>query len=1090
MADGPQGRDYRETLFLPELPGDPFPMRAGLPKKEPERVARWAEIGLYEKLRADAAARPKFVLHDGPPYANGAIHIGHAENKILKDLVVRSKQMMGFDCDYVPGWDCHGLPIEWKVEEDFRKAGRKKQDVPAVEFRKACRAYADKWIPLQRQEFIRLGIEGDWDRYYTTMSFEAEAAIAAEFLRVVKTGLVYRGSKPVMWSPVERTSLAEAEVEYQEKTSQAIWVKFPVVRPNKFGPSPLVGQPSKAKVDAATEEFERKYAQDLKDFEGASIIIWTTTPWTIPGNRAISYSRDIKYGLYEVETIEQGLAFTPWVRVGEKLALADNLAEDVMRAAKAAAWSRLRDFDPKGIICAHPLNPIKNLVLTGDGDGWGGGAVYPGWAHGRDMAAAGDVHFRSMLRNLDEVSRTGSEEPGGGYGGGSGSFPAYSFEIPLLAGDHVTDDAGTGFVHTAPGHGQDDFEIWVKHFGQAGIPFTVDAEGRFTAEAPGFEGLEIIQLEGKNLGKDGPANKAVIDALIEAGALLARGQLKHSYPHSWRSKAPLIYRNTPQWFIAMDKPYRDGKTLRQIALSEIARVDWGQHRLNDERDMNRIKAMMEDRPDWLISRQRAWGVPLAIFVNKQTGVILQDDDVDARILSAMKQGGADAWWATPAQDFLGAKYQTEEYEKIEDILDVWFDSGSTHAFVLGERDDATRPSFQDPASVLYLEGADQHRGWFHSSLLESCATRGRAPYDEVITYGFTVGEDGRKMSKSLGNGVEPQELEKQYGIEIFRLVIAGADYRDELRVGKTILDQASESYRKLRNTLRYLLGALNGFGEGDQFGPPASSRQEKSKSPQDAGGPLPLLERWLLHRLWQLDRAVRAAYDTYQFRAALSEIVEFCNVDLSAFYVDVRKDALYCDEPSSVRRRACRAALDEVFTRLTAWLAPVLPFTMEEAWLTRFPESVSVHLRQFPQTPESWRDDAAAEEMAMLRQARAVVTGALEVERREKRIGSSLEARPRVFVADDKLRAALLGIDFAEFCITSGIAIEAGEGPSEAFRLSEAPGVAVVVQKAPGVKCARSWKYFDLATADSRYPDITPRDAEAVAAWDAGRRAP
>lgn len=973
MADAPSGRDYRETLFLPDTP---FPMKAGLPQKEPEQVKRWAEIGLYARLRAAAAGRPKYVLHDGPPYANGAIHIGHAENKILKDFVVRTRQMSGFDSDYVPGWDCHGLPIEWKVEEDFRKAGRKKADVPAVEFRSACRAYADKWIPLQREEFRRLGIEGDWEHYYTTMSFEAEAAIAAEFLRVVRTGLVYRGSKPVMWSPVERTSLAEAEVEYAEKTSPTIWVRFPIVKGG---------------------------AGDI------SVVIWTTTPWTIPGNRAISYSPSIAYGVYQVDSVEQGLAFEPWVKAGDKLALADKLAEDVMRASKAAAWKRLGDFDGSGVVCGHP--------------------------------------FRGR---------------------------GYEFDVPLLAGDHVTDDAGTGFVHTAPGHGADDFVIWTKHFGQEGIPFTVDEDGKLTKEAPGFEGLEIIQLEGKNLGKDGPANKAVIEALIEAGALLARGQLKHQYPHSWRSKAPLIFRNTPQWFIALDKPYAagGGRTLRQVALAEIDRVDWGQKRTGETKDYNRIRGMIEDRPDWLVSRQRAWGVPLPIFVRKSDGEILKDDEVDARIIAAMRQGGADVWWGTPAQDLLGNAHRAEDYEKVEDILDVWFDSGSTHAFVMGDRETPTRASFRSPHSVIYLEGSDQHRGWFHSSLLESCATRGRAPYDEVVTHGFTMDEEGKKMSKSLGNIVEPQKIAQQNGIEILRLAIAAAEYGDDLRLGKTILDQSSEMYRKLRNTLRYLLGALSGFSDGER---------------PLAGEQLPLLERWLLHRLWQLDGVVRKAYDTYRFREALSAIVEFCNVDLSAFYVDVRKDALYCDAPTSVRRRACRAALDEVFSRLTAWLAPILPFTAEEAWLARFPGSISVHLRVFPETPVAWEDDFAAEEIARLREARAVVTGALEVARREKLIGAALEARPRVWVADEGLRAVLQGHDFAELCITSGVTIEAGEGPVAAFRLAETPGVAVLVEKAPGVKCARSWKYFDPATADPRYPDITPRDAEAVAAWDAAR---
>ncbi len=1024
MADASAARDYRPTLFLPETP---FPMKAGLPQREPDWIKRWDEIGLYKRLRETSAGRPTFILHDGPPYANGAIHIGHAENKILKDFVVRTRQALGYDSDYVPGWDCHGLPIEWKVEEDFRAQGKKKQDVSAVEFRSACRAYADKWIPLQRQEFRRLGIEGDWDKYYSTMSFEAEAAIAAEFHKVIRTGLVYRGQKPVMWSPVERTSLAEAEVEYQEKTSTTIWVKFPIVD----GPNAA-----------------RDPAGNVMDASGGhgpvSIAIWTTTPWTIPGNRAISFSRDISYGLYEVQSIEQGLPFAPWVKPGERLALADNLAEDVMKNAKAATWTRLGDFDPSGVICAHP--------------------------------------FRAK---------------------------GYAFDVPLLAGDHVTDDAGTGFVHTAPGHGADDFNIWLATgHKQSDIPYTVDEDGRFTNEAPGFEGLEVLTLEGKNLGKDGPANKAVIDALIEAGALLARGVLKHQYPHSWRSRAPLIFRATPQWFVALDKPFdvqgqdRRGaqKTLREICLAEIERVDWGQHRLGDQRDKNRMKAMVETRPDWLVSRQRNWGVPLAMFVRKDTGEILMDDAVDARIIAAMREGGADVWWATPAQEFLGPAYKAEDFEKIEDILDVWFDSGCTHAFVLG-----TRPTLPYPADV-YLEGADQHRGWFQSSLLESCVTRGRAPYDAVITYGFAVAEDGRKMSKSLGNGVEPQDVQKQYGIEIFRILVASADYRDELRIGKTIFEQSSETYRKLRNTLRYLLGGLKGFDESERVFPPPRagevspqategasplSHAAHDSSPVNGGATeaLPLLERWLLHRLHELDGTVRRAYETFEFRHALSAIVEFCNVDLSAFYVDVRKDALYCDPRGALRRRACRSVLDEVFSRLTIWLAPIMPFTTEEAWLTRFPESESVHLRVIPPMPEHWRDDAAAETMARLRAARGVVTGALEVARRDKKIGAALEAWPVVHVADAEMLALLQSVDFAELCITSGVTLLAGEGPADAFRLAETPGVAVVVEKAPGVKCARSWKYFDPATADPAYPDITPRDAEAVREWEKSQAA-
>jgi isoleucyl-tRNA synthetase len=1075
LADAPSGRDYRETLFLPETP---FPMKAGLPVQEPARVAHWQKIGLYALLREDGRKRRKFVLHDGPPYANGAIHIGHAENKILKDIVVRSRQMTGFDADYVPGWDCHGLPIEWKVEEDFRKAGRKKQEVDPVEFRRACRDYAGKWIPLQMAEFQRLGIEGDWEHHYETMSFAAEAAIAREFHRVVRTGLVYRGSKPVMWSPVERTSLAEAEVEYAEKTSPTIWVKFPI-------------------LDAARDAAGNAYGPD---WAGVSVVIWTTTPWTIPGNRAISFSPRIAYGVYEVTGVEPGLQFEPWVRVGEKLALADKLADDALRAAKAASWKRVADFDPTGVVCAHPLRDWRPSPLAGEGRE-GGRA---------EVGASGAV----ALHPDRPPPPTPSPQGGGGY----------AFDVPLLAGDHVTDDAGTGFVHTAPGHGADDFNIWIATgHSQKDIPFTVDEEGRFTKEAPGFEGLEILQLEGKNIGKDGPANKAVIDALIAAGALLARGQLKHSYPHSWRSKAPLIFRNTPQWFIALDKVFLRGKTLRQIALAEIERVDW-----QTEAAKNRIRTMVEERPDWLISRQRAWGVPLAMFVAKETGAPLEDDEVDARIVAAMAKGGADVWWSTPAREFLGNKYEAGQYEKVEDILDVWFDSGSTHAFVLGERDAPTRPSFKDPASVLYLEGSDQHRGWFQSSLLESCATRGRAPYDEVLTHGFAVDEEGRKQSKSLGNVVDPQKIAKDKGVEILRVLIASADYGDDLRMGGQIIDQAAETYRKLRNTLRFLLGALHGFGDSERLpldgggraeGAAGAARGAGTKRPRAAQtsssrasppqsspradsspieGETPLLERWLLHRLWELDRVVRAGYDSYQFREALGALVEFCNVDLSAFYVDVRKDALYCDAPSSLRRRACRSALDEVFARLSAWLAPILPFTMEEAWLTRFPDAVSVHLRQFPDTPEAWRDDAAAEQIKFLRGVRRVVTGALEVARREKFIGSSLEASVTVYDTTLPLDYSIEDLAringspsveefLAELFITSAAQWRSGlGGPANAFRIPEENlNIAVVVEKAQGIKCARSWKYFDPASADPRYPDITPRDAEAVVAWDA-----
>ena len=982
MTEPTPARDYRPTVFLPDTP---FPMRAGLPQREPEMVAKWTAEGLQARQRAASRGRPRFTFHDGPPYANGAAHIGHALNNTLKDFAVRSRQMLGYDALFVPGWDCHGLPIEWKVEEEFRAKGRRKDEVPAAEFRAACRAYASKWIDHQREDRRRMLVMADFEHPYLTMDFAAEATIAAEFLKVVQAGLVYRGSKPVMWSPVEQTSLAEAEVEYQEKTSPAIWVKFPVVgRVNRRGFREIGAQ-------------YPEVVDPLQRDEPMSVVIWTTTPWTIPANRAVSYSPDIAYELYRVEEVDTGGEFTPWATPGECLVLASNLAEDVFRNARIIRWTSFGAFSPGDLVLAHPLR-------------------------GR----------------------------------------GYDFDVPVLAGDHVTDDAGTGFVHTAPGHGTDDYLVWMKSGRkQADIPFTVDASGALTNEAPGFEGLHILELEGRKAGRDGPANGAVIQALIDAGNLLARGRLVHQYPHSWRSKAPLIYRNTPQWFIALDKPaaHLGGRTLRQVALEQIEATDWG-----DEAGYNRIRSMVEGRPDWLVSRQRAWGVPLAIFAHTETGEILQDPAVNARILEAMRTGGADAWFTGSASDFLGPDHDPAVWEKVDDILDVWFDSGCTHAFVLDAREGLDRPA------DLYLEGSDQHRGWFQSSLLQSCATRGQAPYKAVRTHGMIVDEQGRKMSKSLGNGIELPDVLRENGMEILRLAFAAADYTQELALGKTILAQAAETYRKLRNTIRYLLASLTDFDPGTEA---------------VAVADMPLLERWLLARAHQVGSQVREAYRAYDFKAALSAVLDFANLDLSAFYVDVRKDALYCDEPGSVRRRACRTVLDLLFERMLAWLAPLIPFTTEEAWLARFPDGGSIHLRVIPDDPADWADGPVLERMEALRRLRRVVTGALELERRNKVIGSSLEAAPVVHLTDDAIRAAIGTEDLAELCITSALVLRNGAGPDDAVRLDEVPGVAVEFARAGGIKCARSWRYFDPATALPGYPDITPRDARAVIAWQA-----
>ncbi|HWW27410.1 MAG TPA: isoleucine--tRNA ligase, partial [Caulobacter sp.] len=836
-----------------------------------------------------AAGAPLFVLHDGPPYANGAIHIGHALNKTLKDFVVRSRFALGYDVDYVPGWDCHGLPIEWKIEEEFRAKGRRKDEVPAAEFRKRCREYAAGWIEAQKVEFQRLGVLGDWWNRYATMDYASEATIVEEFHKFATSGQLYRGSKPVMWSPVERTALADAEIEYHDHVSPTVWVKFPVKAYDE----------DRYALSGA-EAGDNVFRLPPND---ASVVIWTTTPWTIPANRAISFGPKVEYGLYEVEALEENLEFAPWSKVGDRLIVADKLAEDVRKAAKIAQWRRAEPVDPTGLICAHPLAQFE-------------------------------------------------PDPHGGYG----------FDVPLLAGEHVTDDAGTGFVHTAPGHGADDYLVWLKS-GRSldAIPDTVDPDGAYYPHVPLFAGLKVIETEGKKAGKFGPANGAVMDKLIEAGNLLARGRVEHSYPHSWRSKAPVIFRNTPQWFIRMDQavPSLGGKTLREVAVQAI-----GDTTFYPEAGRNRIGAMVETRPDWLISRQRAWGTPLAMFVDKETGVPLMDETVNRRILDAIQDGGSDAWFEQPDEDFLGGEHDPARYEKVVDILDVWFDSGSTHAFTLEGRNDSRSPA------DLYLEGSDQHRGWFQSSLLESCGTRGRAPYKGVLTHGFTQDENGEKMSKSKGNTVEPQAITKESGAEILRLWAAMVDYSEDQRIGKTILATTTDAYRKLRNTTRYLLGALAGFDEAERVTDYAD---------------FPPLEKYILHRLWALDAQVKAAYEAYRFSDVIRPLIDFCQGDLSALFFDIRKDSLYCDAPTALRRRAYRTVLDYVFERLTVWLSPLTSFTMEEAWTTRFPDAGSNVLRVMPQTPAAWRNDAEAARWAKVEAVTSVVTAALEVERREKR---------------------------------------------------------------------------------------------------------
>ncbi|MEJ5082209.1 MULTISPECIES: isoleucine--tRNA ligase [unclassified Ochrobactrum] len=960
MTDTTAKIDYSKTLNLPQTE---FPMRAGLPAREPLFVQRWEEMNLYKKLREDAKDRPLYVLHDGPPYANGNIHIGHALNKILKDVITRSFQMRGFNSNYVPGWDCHGLPIEWKIEEKYRAQGKNKDEVAINEFRRECREFAGSWIKVQAEEFKRLAICGDFENPYTTMNFHSEARIAGELLKFAASGQLYRGSKPVMWSVVERTALAEAEVEYHDIESDMIWVKFPVA--------------------------------GASDLSGSSVVIWTTTPWTIPGNRAVSYSNRVAYGLYEVVAAEND--FGP--QAGEKLIFGDKLAEECAKKAKLE-FKRLRDvsFEELGAVTLN--HPLK------------------------------------------------------GFGGG------YEFTVPLISGDHVTDDAGTGFVHTAPSHGREDFEAWMDAARELeargidpSIPFPVGDDGYYTKDTPGFgpdrEGGPARVIDDN--GKKGDANESVIKQLIVHNNLFARGRIKHSYPHSWRSKKPIIYRNTPQWFVYMDKNLGDGTTLRSRSLKAIEET-----RFVPAAGQTRLRAMIEGRPDWVLSRQRAWGVPICVFADEE-GNILQDDAVNKRILEAFEEEGADAWFADGARErFLGNR-AGESWTQVRDILDVWFDSGSTHTFTLEDR-----PDMKWPADV-YLEGSDQHRGWFHSSLLESCGTRGRAPYNAVVTHGFTMDENGKKMSKSLGNTVTPQDVIKDSGADILRLWVMTTDYWEDQRLGKSIIQTNIDAYRKLRNTIRWMLGTL-AHDEGETL-PHAD---------------LPELERLMLHRLAELDEVVRSGYDAFDFKRIARALIDFMNVELSAFYFDIRKDALYCDAPSSVRRKAALQTVRAIFDRVTTWLAPMLPFTTEEAWLDRYPNAASVHLEQFRAIPAEWRDDVLAEKWRKVRNVRRVVTGALELERADKRIGSSLEASPVVYIADNSLADSLEGLDFAEICITSDISVSDAAVPEDAFTLDDVKGVAVVPVRAEGEKCARSWRYTTDVGSDSEFPEVSARDAAAL----------
>lgn len=906
--------DYKNTVFLPKTD---FAMKANLAKREHDFLKYWKDIDLYGSLRRQSKDRKKFILHFGPPYANGHIHIGHALTETLKDIVNKTYQMLGHDAPMVPGWDCHGLPIEWKIEESYRDAGLNKDDVDLLEFRAECRTFAAKWIDIQREEFKRLGIVADWDNPYSTMDFKTEARIIEQLGQFLLNGSLYRGQKPVMWSVVEKTSLAEAEVEYKDHTSDSIYVAFPVVST----PTPILSN--------------------------AVVVIWTTTPWTLPGNRAIAYGGEIEYSV--VKSPQHDYAFL----------IASCLVEKVMAQLEIETYQisgTLAGKSLEGTICAHPLKD-----------------------HG------------------------------------------YDFPIPLLPGDHVTTEDGTGLVHTAPGHGLEDFEVGQQY--KLEIPATVADDGRYYDHVPLFAGLHIFK-----------ANAKVMEAIQEAGYLLHAAKLVHSYPHSWRSKAPLIYRTTPQWFVSMETT-----NLRTKALTAIEDISWFPTQAK-----NRIRSMVEGRPDWNLSRQRAWGTPMTLFIHKETGDVLRDATVHARIVEAVAAEGGDTWYTSDASRFLAPEYNPDSYEKVMDILDVWFDAGCTHEFVLKDR-----PELSWPAD-LYLEGSDQHRGWFQSSLLEACGTVGKAPYRQVLTHGFTLDEKGHKMSKSQGNTVAPAKIIDSMGADILRLWVVSVDYTEDHRIGAEILKYQEDVYRRLRNTLRYLLGALEGF------------TLEERVDLQD----MPNLEQWVLHRLSNIDAALRKSAENFEFMNFYAELHNFCAIDLSAFYFDLRKDCLYCDAPSSLKRRAVRTVMDHIFVFLTHWLAPVLSFTAEEAWQSRYGEEVaSIHLQMFPDIPLEWTNDALAAQWQVIRNVRRVITGALEVERAAKTIGSSLQASVAIYVTHDiaEILKALSMKDpeLAELSITSTASLVIAQPPAGAFVLEDVLNVGVIVNVATGQKCNRCWKVLE-----------------------------
>jgi len=896
----------KDTLQLPKTA---FSMKASLPTKEPEIIKKWEQDKIFEKLRKNSKGKEKFVLHDGPPYANGHIHMGTALNKILKDMITRFHQMSGKDSVYVPGWDCHGLPIEWKIEEQYKKRKKNKDEVPIKDFRQECREFAKNWIEVHIKEFKRLGVVGDFENYYSTMSYEAEAQIVRELGKFLLDGSLYQGFKPVLWSTVEKTALADAEVEYMNHTSNTIYAAF--------------------KIKKTDKDF-------LKD---TSVIIWTTTPWTIPANKALAFNSTIEYSVLEINDLEHFK--------DKKIVVAKNLINSITEECNIKNYRELNTFkgsEFKGTVCSHPFTKMN-----------------------------------------------------------------FDYDVPMLEAQFVNLDQGTGIVHCAPSHGPDDFNLCLKN----NIPslYTVDNAGLYTKEVPYFVNTHVFK-----------ADPIVIEKLKEQNKLLKSDKLNHSYPHSWRSKAPLIYRATPQWFISMKK-----NNLREKAIQAINETNF-----YPSKGKERLLSMVEGRPDWCVSRQRVWGVPLPIFINKKTKEPLRDKKVIDRIAMIYEKQGSDCWFTDDPKVFLGDDYDANNYEKLNDIVEVWFDSGSTHSFVLEKRKDLKWPA------DMYLEGSDQHRGWFHSSLLESCGTRGKAPFDSILSHGFVVDGKGMKMSKSMGNVISPEEILKNYGADILRVWVASSDYAEDLRIDKNILIQHAESYRKIRNTFRFMLGNLKDKFEKQEF--------EKIKINE-----LDELEQYILHKLFIMNGVVETHLKNYNFHKLYKELLNFCTLDLSSFYFDIRKDSLYCDSINSKKRKNCVIVLNIIFESLLKWFAPILVFTTEEIYSLINKNNESIHEHAFVKIPKNWKNDSLDEKWSKLFKVKQVANIAIEEKRSNKEIGSSLEAEIKITV-DEKNFKLLEGLDLAEYFITS---------KAEKLKSKNKDDLKIEVKKMTGNKCPRCWKILE-----------------------------